>query len=489
MVAPHDGGHTVEKIGGTSIADTAAVLRNVFIGRRTGADLYNRIFVVSAYAGITDRLIESKSTGEPGVYSLFAGSRSEWRWCEAIADVGAEMLGINREILGDHADRGIADDFIVERIEGVRSCLLDLYRLCTSGHFRLDEHLTAVREMLSALGEAHSARNTTLLLRQHGVNATFVDLTGWRDGKQLRLEERIEEAFANIDPSKQLPIVTGYARCRDGLLRRFDRGYSEVTFSRIAVLTGAKEAIIHKEFHLSSADPKIVGVDHVRTIGRTNYDVADQLSNMGLESVHPSAAKGLRQADIPLCVKNTFEPESAGTVIRGDYRSKTPRVEIVTGLRGVVALEFFEQDMVGVKGYDAAILEVLRRHKARIVSKTSNANTITHYLCGSMKAIKRVVADLAEGYPAAQITTRKVAIVSAIGSDLKLPGLTAAAVSALADAGIEVLGLQQPMRNVDVQFVLDEADFERAIGALHRELVEKTDGLSDFPEPVADRAA
>ena len=488
MLAPREGGHTVEKIGGTSIADTAAVLGNVLIGQRTGDDLYNRIFVVSAYAGITDRLIESKSTGEPGVYALFAGSRSERRWCEAIADVGVEMRRINREILGDRADRGIADDFIGERIEGVRTCLLDLYRLCASGHFRLDEHLATVREMLSALGEAHSARNTTLLLRQLGVNAVFVDLTGWRDGQQLRLEERVADAFARIEPSRELPIVTGYCRCRDGLLRRFDRGYSEVTFSRIAVLTGAREAIIHKEFHLSSADPKIVGVDRVRTIGRTNYDVADQLSNMGVESIHPSAAKGLRQADIPLCVKNTFEPESAGTVIRGDYRSESPRVEIVTGLRGVIALEFFEQDMVGVKGYDAAILDVLRRHKVRIVSKSSNANTIAHYLGGSMQAVKRVVADLADAYPAARISTRKVAIVSAIGSDLELPGLAAAALSALANAGIEVLGLQQLMRNVDVQFVLDEADFERAIRALHRELVE-TDGACDLPGQIAEQAA
>lgn len=471
-------GHTVEKIGGTSIAATEAVLNNVFLNGRKGADLYRRIFVVSAYAGVTNRLIEDKKTGEPGVYALFASAESDWAWGEALTAVGERMRAINAEIFPGHADRAAADSFVRDRIEGVRSCLIDLHRLCSYGHFRLTEHLSAVREMLSALGEAHSAHNTALLLRQHGVNAVFVDLTGWRDENEPTLDDRIEAGLADIDLSKELPIVTGYAHCREGMVKSFERGYTEVTFSRTAAITGAREAIIHKEFHLSSADPKILGEEKVRTIGRTNYDVADQLSNMGMEAVHPRAAKGLRQADIPLRVKNTFDPNDAGTVISGDYVSDNPGAEIVTGRRGVLALEFFEQDMVGVKGYDAAILAVLERHRVGIISKSSNANTITHYLQGSLKAVKRVIADLEEQQPSAAITVRKVAVVSAIGSDMKASGMTAKATAALAEAGVDLLGLHQPMRNIDIQFIIDEADYEKSVIALHKALIEDADGAA-----------
>ncbi|MEQ8934825.1 MAG: aspartate kinase [Amphiplicatus sp.] len=472
-------GHTVEKIGGTSIAATEAILKNVFLNGRKGADLYQRIFVVSAYAGVTNKLIEDKKTGEPGVYALFASAESEWGWGEALTAVGERMRALNAEIFPGHADRAAADNFVRDRIEGVRSCLIDLHRLCSYGHFRLTEHLSAVREMLSALGEAHSAHNTALLLRQHSVNAVFVDLTGWRDENEPALDDRIRTGLADIDLSKELPIVTGYAHCREGMVKSFERGYTEVTFSRAAAITGAREAIIHKEFHLSSADPKILGEDRVRTIGRTNYDVADQLSNMGMEAVHPRAAKGLRQADIPLRVKNTFDPNDAGTVISGDYVSDNPGAEIVTGRRGVLALEFFEQDMVGVKGYDAAILAVLERHRVGIISKSSNANTITHYLQGSLKAVKRVIADLEEQQPSAAITVRKVAVVSAIGSDLKAPGLTAKATTALAEAGVDLLGLHQPMRNIDIQFIIDEADYERSVVALHEALIEEQSGAAN----------
>ena len=134
----------------------------------------------------------------------------------------------------------------------------------------------------------------------------MIDLTGWRDERHPDLEARIGEGLEDVDLASEMPIVTGYAQCREGLMRRYDRGYSEVTFARIAAATAAREAVIHKEFHLSSADPRIVGEDKVVKIGRTNYDVADQLSNLGMEAVHPSAAKILRQADIPLRVANAF---------------------------------------------------------------------------------------------------------------------------------------------------------------------------------------
>src|SRR5690606_16153622 len=162
--------------------------------------------------------------------------------------------------------------------------------------------------------------------------------TGWDTDKHMGLDERIEVAFERLDLSKEIPIVTGYVHTEEGLMSAFDRGYSEMSFSRIAALTEAREAIIHKEYHLSSADPKLVGVDKAVPIGRTNYDVADQLASLGMEAIHPRAAKGLREMDIPLRVKNTFEPDHAGTLITREYVSTQPKVEIIAGRKGVMEI-------------------------------------------------------------------------------------------------------------------------------------------------------
>ena len=475
-------GHSVEKIGGTSMAATETLLENVLIAGRSGDGLYGRIFVVSAYAGMTDLLLEHKKTGEPGVYGRFAGNDGESCWREALETVRQAMLARNAEILSGEA-QDEADRFVDQRVAATGSCLEDLERLRNHGRFRLDEQLITVREMLAGLGEAHSAHSTTLLLRERGIDTVFVDLTGWQESELPSLDERLREAIAPIDLTRQLPIVTGYAGCEGGMVRRYARGYSEMTFSRLAVVTGATEAIIHKEFHLSSADPRLVGVEAARKIGRTNYDVADQLANLGMEAIHPRAGRGLRQAGIPLRVRNTFDREDEGTLICGDYVSDAPRVEIVTGRSSLYALQFFEQDMVGEKGFDAAILDSLTRHRAWIVSKSSNANTITHYLSADAATVGRVIEDLSERYPASTIVSRRVAMVCVIGSDISEPGLVPRALDALASAGITMVAMQHQIRNVDVQFVVDCADFEPAVQALHAALV------SGETEPVGVKQA
>lgn len=461
--------HTVEKIGGTSMSRCDELIDTLILGGARADAPYGRVFVVSAFAGMTDRLLEHKKSGEAGVYALFSDADGGQAWSDALDRVADAMRGENARLLSDAADRELADAFVRERIEGARNCLIDLRRLCSYGHFRLEAHMHLIRELLAGLGEAHSARVLALLLARRGINARLVDLTGWRDESQPDLDGRIDGAFADVDFAREMPIVTGYAQCREGLMSRFDRGYSEVTFSRIAARTGAAEAVIHKEFHLSSADPRIVGEDAVRKIGRTNYDVADQLSNLGMEAIHPSAAKTLRQADIPLRVANAFEPEDPGTLITPDA-SGEPRVEMVTGLE-VTAIEVFEQDMVGTKGYDATILDALTRHKVRIVSKVSNANTITHYVDASLKSVRRVERELSEAYPAAEVRLRRVALVAAIGARLGGLGVARRALDALEASGLDPLAVQETGRGVDVQLILADADRDAAIRALHAALI------------------
>lgn len=473
-VMPENGQHTVEKIGGTSMSNYPAVRDNIiFRGDKSNTDIYNRIFVVSAYGGITNQLLEHKKTGQPGIYALFASSNGDASWQNALDDLTESLHTINASLFSDAHILKLANRFIDERLAQARRCLVDLHSLCQHGHFAINDHLQTVREMLASIGEVHSAWNTATLLKADGVNSRFVDLSGWNATHHLRLDQRIEEAFKDIDVTRQLPIVTGYTHCQTGLMASFDRGYSEMTFSRVAVITKAKEAIIHKEYHLSSADPGLVGPQNAVPIGRTNYDVADQLANLGMEAIHPKAAIGLRQNNIVLRVKNTFEPEHEGTSITSDYVSEEPRVEIIAGRKNVYAIECFDQEMMGqIDVYDARLLQCIKRFKAGIVTKDINANTITHYLASNLKNVKRIQAAILEAFPQSDISLRQVAIVSAIGSNMKVPGMLAKTVTALAEENISVLAVHQSMRQVDMQFVIDESDYDLAVKSLHKCLIE-----------------
>lgn len=258
-------------------------------------------------------------------------------------------------------------------------------------------------------------------------------------------------------------------------MKTFDRGYSEMTFSRIATALGADEAIIHKEFHLSSADPRIVGEDKVVTLGMSNFDVADQLSNLGMEAIHPKAARGLRQAGIPLRIKNTFEPEHSGTLISQDYCNPRPCVEIIAGRKDVFGIEVFDQEMLGNPSYDIGITGLLKQLKIDVVNKEADANSITFYVAGNRKMINRIVRLIEEEYPSAEVNVHNIALISAIGSDIKVKGMLARTVSALSEADISVLALHQTLRQVEMQCVVAESDYEAAIRALHAALVEEED--------------
>ncbi|RUO20024.1 aspartate kinase [Aliidiomarina iranensis] len=476
--------HTVEKIGGTSMSDYAAVRDNIIGVQRSHDELYNRVFVVSAYSGMTNLLLENQSTNKPGVYALFANDDSDWEWNERLSDVARAMHEHNEKLFEQEHLRKQADQLVTERVEGIRTCLLDLQRVCSYGHFQIDEYLSTVREMLAGLGEANSAFNTVLLLQAEGVNARFVDLTGWREAENMSLNEKIETVLGKYDFSKEMLIVTGYAQCKEALLSTFGRGYSEITFSKIAELTGAREAVIHKEYHLSSADPKVVGAEAVQPIGRTNYDVADQLSLIGMEAIHPKSARGLRQKDIPLRVKNTFQPDHDGTLITNDYKSESPCVEIVAGKRRIFALDIFDQDMAGEQTHFLNIQQLVADCDVPLLAREHNANTVTLYIPSGLDAVNRLKKYLKKHYPEADITSRKVAIISVIGSDMNVPGILADVSNSLADSEIIILAMQQGMRQVDIRVVVNDEDYEPALCALHQRFF----GVNDNAKRAAELA-
>ncbi|GLQ72927.1 aspartate kinase [Vibrio penaeicida] len=457
--------YTVEKIGGTSMTAFDAVLDNILI-KNSDKETYNRVFVVSAYGGITDALLECKKTGKPGVYQLVAKRDDSWQ--QALDYLEQRMLLVNENIFADPMNRLRADKFIRSRFSEAKVCISNIMETCQYGQFSLRHYLPQVREFLASIGEAHSAYNTALKLKNIGVNAKFVDLSGWDTQVPSSLDECILNVFADIDTSKELPIVTGYASCQEGLMSTYDRGYSEITFSRIASLTSADLAVIHKEYHLSSADPRIVGTNKVRPLGETNYDVADQLANLGMEAIHPNAAAGLRESGIGLKIKNTFEPHHKGTLISCAFRPTMDKVEIIAGKEKVFALHLFDQTMVGsVDNVSCDLMQIITDARVKLVGKEMNANSMTYYLTGISDALNKVLYQAEKRFPNANIKGRMVALISAIGSKFDTNQALAKGVLALVEQDITPIAVHSSMRNVNVQFVVNDHEYHSSICALH----------------------
>ncbi len=453
---------SVEKIGGTSMSQFGEVLKNIML--RDPDHVYGRVYVVSAYAGVTNQLLEHKKTGEPGIYARLAGGGD---YASALETLTGKLKDINAGLVALGLDLEKANAFIEKRMRELRSYLDSMRHVLASGYLRRESVLLAAREMLAAIGEVHSAFNSAEILLAKGVRAHFMDLSGFADDEPLTIDERIHEAFKGVDVQGQVVVVTGYTKGVEGIMREFDRGYSEVTFSKVAVELKAAEAVIHKEFHLSSADPEIVGAENAVLVGMTNYDVADQLADVGMEAIHPKAAKPMELAAIPIRVKNTFEPDHPGTLITKDYVGKQARIEVIAGSPKVTAVEIHDPSMVGTVGFDLGVMELFKKHGVSYILKATNANSITHVVWDKSVS-SAFVEELQNNYEIVNVVPS--AIICAIGTNIAFPGVLARATAALAANKINVNAFSQSLRQTNMQFVIDRGDYRKAVKALNEAL-------------------
>jgi aspartate kinase len=455
---------TVEKIGGTSMSRFADVLKNIILYNRAGDSLYNRIFVVSAYSNVTNWLLEHKKTGEPGVYVKFI-ERDDYS--TALDALCKQLLDINKTFQEIGLDLKAARAFITERIAQAKNILHSLSNVMASGYVDIYDIHLAAREILASIGEAHSAWNSVNILNNNGISARYVDLCGFDDTQHYTIDERIQASFQGIDFSSQLCVATGYAKGTEGIMRAFDRGYSEVTFSKIAVLLQASEAVIHKEYHLASADPNIVGVENAVPVGHTNFIIADQLADIGMEAIHPKAAKPLELAGINIRIKNTFDPEHPGTLISKDYTSEQPKVELVSGSPKMLAVEVHDPMMVGEVGFDLRIMQVFEKHKISYILKSTNANSITTVVWDDYRS-RKMIDELHSVFY--RVVVERVALVCVMGTNINKPGFLAKAAMALYHKDINIMSIAQSLRQVNMQFVISRHQYKDAIVELNREM-------------------
>lgn len=440
------------------------VLQNI-IGKPGEPDFrFGRVFVVSAYAGVTNLLLEDKKTKAPGVYQYFVQGEDYEKPLDELLN---HLLKINDGFRDLGLDYEVSKDFLIERISKTKSYLSSMGEIIASGYVEQESISSAARELLSSIGEAHSAFNSVNILQKQGISAKLVDLTGFSDSRQLTISERIEQSFKDVDPFKGIVIATGYTKGREGIMRQFARGYSEITFSKIATELHADEAIIHKEYHLSSADPKVVGVDKAVPVGHTNYDVADQLADVGMEAIHPNAAKPLELAGINLRLKNTFQPQHPGTLISKGYVGPEAKIEIIAGSDKVVIIEIHDASMVGQTGFDFEIMKAFKKYDVSYIMKATNANSIS-LVIWEKDLSDELISELEEEYET--VTVKQVAIVCVIGSNIALPNILARAASVLARNKININCVSQSLRQVNMQFVIDRDKYTEAIIELNEEL-------------------
>ena len=353
---------------------------------------------------------------------------------------------------------------------------LDMDELLGEVKQRIAENAAAGRgpDYAASRGEYLNGR---ILAERLGI--AFVDAADaifFNDAGRLD-EARTYSALAERLVAAGRAVVPGfYGSTPDGHVKTFSRGGSDVTG---AIVARAVRASVYENWTdvsgLLITDPRVV--DGPYTIETMTYRELRELSYMGARVLHPEAVFPVRQAGIPVNIRNTNEPDHPGTLLVGTD-ADAPNPYPITGIAGrkdftIIHLE--KTLMNEVVGYGERVLGVLRRHQVSFEHMPSGIDTLSIVIAddaleGKLDAVLDELRRDVE--PDAIDVDPDLALIATVGRGMKTqPGRAAALFRTLADAQVNIRMIDQGSSELNIIVGVNVGDFERALNAIYKTFV------------------
>jgi aspartate kinase len=461
----------VMKFGGTSVQDAPAMQRLAAVVQPRVAE--RPVVVVSALAKVTDALLGLEAPARAGNVpdALTALHALAERHRAVAAALGAGDVG------GWLADRPVADEVhAIPAPPGRPRTLagdvagLDAFLRAAAGRPWTD----AERDAVAAHGELWSSRLVTAALRGIGLDAVWFD---------ARLVIRTDDRFSRATPdpdairlhadqqlrpllaSGHVPVMQGFIGAAPDLrTTTLGRGGSDYTAALVGAGLDAALVEIWTDVNgIMTADPRIV--PHARTLDAATYDEAAELATFGAKVLHPATATPLVDRNIPIVVRNSFQPAHPGTRITRTPAADAPGVRSISSKRGVTLVNIRTPRMLGAYGVLREIFEIFERHEVPVDVLASSEVSISVTIDDASRS-EALRADLQR---LGDVTmTPGHAIIAVVGHGLKgTPRTAARAFTAVGDVNVELIS--EGASAINMTFVVAEADVPVVVRRLHDE--------------------
>ena len=440
------------KFGGSSLSDVARVRRVCDI---VCADADRRIVVVSA---------PGKAHSDDTKVTDLLIACAEYRLAGKPAD--RELRAIVDRFTGIQEGLGLPAAVSEEIARDLRS------------RFESDtEHRAQFLDRMKAAGEDNCAKLVAAALRERGRDARYLNpqdaglLLSDEYGNAQILPESYEN-LASLRDVEQVTVFPGFfGVTRDGAVVTFPRGGSDITGS---ILAAAVKADVYENFtdvdSVCAVDPDIS--PDVAPIPELTYREMRELSYAGFGVLHDEAIIPAVRAGIPICVKNTANPEAPGTRIVPERRHTSGTVVGIASDAGFCTIFASKYLMNREIGFGRRFLEVFENEGLSFEHMPSGVDSISIILReDSMDAEteKRVVSRIQNDLGANNIfVERDLALVMLVGEGMRYSvGLAAKATRALADAGVNIEMINQGSSEISMMFGVKADDREKAVRSLY----------------------
>lgn len=288
-----------------------------------------------------------------------------------------------------------------------------------------------------------------------------------------------EKLGAALEKSKKAIIPGFYGSYPDGSIKTFSRGGSDITGSIVSSV--AKADMYENWTDVSGflmADPRIV--KNPLPINKITYQELRELSYMGASVLHDEAVFPVRQAGIPINIRNTNEPDNPGTVIVGDDQADEDfgNGHVITGIAGRKNFTFFyihKEHMANEVGVVRKALEIFEERNISIDHIPSGIDSFSIVVPTECveKTTHEIVEELKDKLGTDSVKTYKnLSLISTVGIRMAFrPGISAKLFTALGENNINIRMIDQGSSEINIIVGVDDKDFENAIRAIYNAFV------------------
>lgn len=330
-------------------------------------------------------------------------------------------------------------------------------------------------DQLVSYGERCSVRIMAARLNQLGVPAQAFDawdvgiLTNseFGDAKLLpESEEAIRKAFDRIDPNV-VAVVTGFIGHEPKKrITTLGRGGSDLTATALGAALRLDEIQVWKDVDgILSSDPRLV--KNAVPVSDVTYEEASELAYFGAQVLHPIAMQPAMKYDVPVRVKNSYNPVAEGTVIRNSKNSGL-LVTAITFKRGARLLDLHSTQMLGAYGFLARVFTLFEKHRLSVDVLASSEVSVSLTLDKKQKTdeIRGLIDDLKS---CAKVTMKENRSILTLIADVERSSEVLATVFRVFSAqNIKVEMMSQGASKVNISFLVKDDDLDRAVLELHQ---------------------
>ena len=419
--------------------------------------------IVSAIYGITDMLIEA----------IQGAKKNEKTIGLSIDNILDRHTRIIQETINNLVIKRATNQKVDEMIKKIERLLY--------GVSYTEEVTPSIKSHILSYGERLSAITLNGFLLDNGINSEVIesdkigmDTDGSFENATVdlnRFRKNFKPVAKRIINKKLIPVITGFfGSTPEGKITTFGRNASDYSAAVFAFGFSADELEIWKDVDgFMSADPKMV--KNVHLIDRLSYYEAAELSYFGAKILHPRTTEPISELNIPIYIKDIFNPKLKGTIITKDAYEKKEVIKGVTYNKQVSMLRIHGPGVGYKPGIIDQIGHAFAAHDLNIYSIITS-QTCINLLIDKKDAHKsfHALKKLEGGVIARIDLDENIVLIALVGEGiLRRNGISARVFTAVSKESINIKMISTGASEVAQYFIVPIEDTEKVVNALHKE--------------------